>query len=170
VTITLTVGDQSATMEMTVVAPNTISMTYASSDTLTPGIAGVCMWTNITVGPMTVCFGNTELLEVEGAATGISGYFRDNFAAADLYHHPSPRWFPWNDLNTGLNDHAAAHKVEPLPYAMGAFHWSVPNMYRVAGTTGAGTRFTTTTQQFNMTDTLGTMTVSKAGASASRTP
>jgi hypothetical protein len=168
VKITLTVGTQVAEKEITVIAPSSLSMVVSSNHSLTAGTAGVCMVTDVTVGPTTVSFGNTEWLEVPGPATGTSGYFT-KFSAATLYHNPNPNWLGWNDRNTGLQDHAAWHAVPP-PYAEGQFQWSVPNKYRVAGSTGSGTAFTTTTQLFQMTDTAGTMSVSKAGASATRTP
>jgi len=167
VTITLTVGTQTATKEITVIAPSSLSMVVSSSHPLTAGTAGVCMITNVTVGPTTVSFGNTEWLEVPGPAAGISGYFKQ-FSAATLYHNPNAAWVRWNDRNTGPRDHAAWHAV-PSPYSPGGFHWSIPNKYRVAGS-GAEAEFTTTTQLFQMTDKAGTMSVSKAGASASRTP
>jgi hypothetical protein len=168
VTITLTVGTQTATKEITVIAPNSLSMVVSSNHGLTAGTAGVCMVTNVTVGPTTVCFGNTEWLEEPGPASAVSGYFT-TLPAATIYHHPNPNFLRWNDHNTSLTDHAAWHAVPP-PYSVGQFQWSIPNKYRVAGTGGAGTVFTTTTQLFQMTSTAGMMTVSKAGASASRTP
>lgn len=168
ITITLTVGKQTATKDITVIAPSSLSMAVSSQHGLTAGTAGVCMVTNVTVGPTTVSFGNTEWLEVPGPAGGVSGYFT-KFPAATLFHHPNPNWLQWNDSNAGLTDHAAWHSVPP-PYSVGQFQWSIPNKYRVAGSSGGGTVFTTTTQQFQMTDTAGTMSVSKAGASVSRTP
>jgi hypothetical protein len=143
-------------------------MVVSSYHALTAGTAGVCMLTSVTVGPTTVCFGNTEWLEEPGPASGTSGYFT-RFPAATIFHNPNPSFLRWNDRNTGLSDHAAWHAV-PSPHSVGQFQWSIPNKYRVAGTSGAGTVFTTTTQLFQMTDTAGSMTVSKAGASASRTP
>ncbi|HEX3482628.1 MAG TPA: hypothetical protein VHT91_46780 [Kofleriaceae bacterium] len=168
ITITLTVGKQTATKDITVVAPSSLSMVVSSQHGLTAGTAGVCMLTSVTIGPTTVCFGNTEWLEVPGPASGVSGYFT-KFPAATIFHHPNPSWLQWNDHNTGLSDHAAWHSVPP-PYSVGQFQWSIPNKYRVAGSSGGGTVFTTTTQQFQMTDAAGTMSVSKAGASVSRTP
>jgi hypothetical protein len=168
VKITLTVGAQTATKEITVIAPSSLSMVVNTNHGLTAGTAGVCMVTDVTVGPTTVNFGNTEWLEVSGPATGTSGYFT-RFGAATLFHNPNPNWLGWNDRNTGLQDHAAWHAVPP-PYSVGAFQWSVPNKYRVAGGSGSGTVFTTTTQLLQMTDTAGTMSVSKAGAAATRTP
>jgi hypothetical protein len=167
VTITLTAGTQTAMKEITIIAPNNLSMVVSSNHSLTAGTAGVCMVTDVTVGPTTVSFGNTEWLEVPGPATGIGGYFK-KFSAATLFHNPNPKWLGWNDRNTGLSDHAAWHAVPPK-YSEGSFQWSIPNKYRVAGS-GSGTVFTTTTQLFQMTDTVGTMSVSKAGASATRTP
>jgi hypothetical protein len=126
------------------------------------------MLTNMTVGPMTVSFGNTEQLEEPGPATGVTGYFQQ-FSASTLQHRPSTRWARWNDRNTGPRDHASSHSVPP-PYSAGSFQWVIPNKYRVVGTSGAGTVFTSTTQVFSMADATGTMSVSKAGASTTRSP
>jgi hypothetical protein len=168
VTITLTVGTQAVTKVMTVIAPSSIAMVLSSQHGLTAGTAGVCMVTNVTVGPATVSFGNVQWLEVPGPATNVAGYFT-KFSAATLHHNPNPNWLTWNDSNTGLTDHAAWHSV-PGPYTPGTFQWDVPNKYRVAGSGAAGTEFTTTHQLFAMTDNAGTMTVSKGGASVARTP
>lgn len=166
-TITLTVGGVAVSKTITVVAPTSLSMVVASSHGLTAGKAGVCMLTNVTVGPANVCFGNVEWLEVPGPASGVSGYFTQ-FNAATLFHNPNPSWLGWNDSNTGLQDHAAWHEV-PAPYSAGSFTWSIPNKYRVAGSGSSGNVFTTTTQIFGM-EASGRMNVSKAGASASRAP
>lgn len=168
VTIKLTVGGKSAKKKIKVIAPNKLRMAVSSNDALTAGTAGVCMVTNVTIGPAHVSFGNVEWLEVPGPGTGVSGYFK-KFSSATLFHNPNPSWLSWNDSNTGLTDHAAWHAV-PGPYKKGGFRWKIPNRWRVAGTGAGGTKFTTTTQQFKMTNKAGRMTVSKAGASAARTP
>ena len=168
VTITLTVGTQTVTKVMTVIAPSSIAMVVSSQHTLTAGTAGVCMVTNVTVGPATVSFGNVQWLEVPGPATSVAGYFT-KFSAATLHHNPNPNWVTWNDSNTGPTDHASWHSLTG-PYTPGTFQWDVPNKYRVTGSGAAGTEFTTTHQLFAMTDNAGTMTVSKGGASVARTP
>lgn len=167
-TIKLTVGTKSVTKKFTIIAPNKLSMVVASHHALTAGVAGVCMVTNVTVGPSTVSFGNVEWLEVPRDATGVSGYFK-KFSTATLHHNPNTTWLKWNDANTGLTDHAAWHSV-PGPYKPGSFTWVVPNKYRVAAVGGAGKEFFTTYQVFKMKDKKGTFSVSKGGASASRTP
>jgi hypothetical protein len=133
------------------------------------------MVTDVTVGPATVSFGNVQWLEVPGPATNVTGYFK-RFNTKKLFnkpnklfHHPNKNWLTWNDSNTGLTDEAAMHMAPP-PYSPGTFQWDIPNMYRVAGSGDAGTMFTMTHQLFEMTDTFGTMRISKCGASAWRTP
>ena len=168
VTITLTVGTQTVTKVMTVIAPSSLAMVVSSQHPLTAGTAGVCMVTNVTVGPATVSFGNVQWLEVPGPATNVAGYFT-KFSAATLHHNPNPNWVTWNDSNTGPTDHASWHSLTG-PYTPGTFQWDVPNKYRVTGSGAAGTEFTTTHQLFAMTDNAGTMTVSKGGASVARTP
>ena len=164
---TLVTGKQCVRF-MHVVAPKGLSMIKATSHPLTPGTAGACMVTNVTVHPLSVCLGATQWLEVPGPATKVSGYFT-KFSPAALYHHPNPGYLPFNDSNTGLRDHAAWHAV-PGPYSTGQFQWDIPNRYKVDGEPdSSGRLFTTTTQIFTM-DSSGAMTISKAGASVSRSP
>jgi hypothetical protein len=98
----------------------------------------------------------------------VQGYFK-RFPAATLFHNPNPNYLPFNDSNTGLTDHGAWHAV-PGPYSIGQFQWDIPNKYKVDGEPdSSGRLFTGTTQLFTM-NVSGTMTISKAGASVSRSP
>jgi hypothetical protein len=143
-------------------------MKVRTLDHFTAGQQGVGMVTNVTVGPTTVSFGNVQWLEVPGPASSVSGYFK-KFPAATLQHHPNPNWLTWNDSNTGLTDHASLWGF-PKPWKRGGFQWNIPNKWRVVSVGGAGHVFTTTHQVFHMTDKKGTTSVSKGGASTSRTP
>ncbi|MEB3299370.1 MAG: hypothetical protein VKO21_07790, partial [Candidatus Sericytochromatia bacterium] len=67
-TVTLTTGTGSASLALTVVAPNNLTMVRATSHALTAGSAGTCMLTNVTVHPLDVNLGATQWLEVPGPA------------------------------------------------------------------------------------------------------
>lgn len=164
-TITLTVGTQTATKTMTVVPPDSISMTNVSSHAALVGAGGACMLTEVTIGPSNVCLGAIQWLEVPGPATGITtpGFFT-KYSAATLYHNPNLSYVAINDSNSMRHDHCAWHSTAG-PYSDGAFEWVIPNRYILDGESApSGRHFTDTTQRFTM-DAAGTLTVTKAGAS-----
>lgn len=165
-TIRFSGGGRSTTKKFTVIAPNHLSMKRASVDSWPAGVQGAGMITNVTIGPRSVSFGNVEWLEVPGGPSHIFGYFTKY---KGLQHHPNPNWLGWNDANTGLTDHASLFRW-PKPWSPGGFQWNIPNKYRVAGVGGAGHVFTTTHQIFRMTNKKGTTTITKGGASVTRTP
>jgi peptidoglycan hydrolase-like protein with peptidoglycan-binding domain len=166
-TITLTTpGGQTAT-QMTVVAPDSLDMAVAANDPIAVETAGACMFTNVTANPLNVSFGRTQWLEVPGPATNVSGYFT-RFSAVQLRHHPNPRYLPFNDLNAGLNDHAAFHEA-PAPFSFGTFDWVIPNRYKIDGESDAqGRFFVDTTQEFSIFAD-GTMMIDKSGGFVMRT-
>jgi hypothetical protein len=166
-TITLKAGKHEIKTDIEVIAPNSLSMKIASLDTFPAGQEGVGMHTNVTVGPTSVSFGNVEWLEVGEGASNVTGYFK-KFPAADIVHHPNPDWLPWNDQNTGLQDHASLFNW-PKPWSAGGYQWNIPNKWRVKSVGGDGHVFTTTHQVFHM-DKHGTTTVSKGGAHTTRKP
>lgn len=165
-TITLTTPGGTKVTPFTVVAPNGLSMVVAANDAIPAGTAGACMITNVTINPLNVNLGRTQWLEIPGPATNVSGYF-NQFGAATIFHHPNPNFLGFNDSNAGLTDHAAWEAV-PAPFSQGTFEWVIPNHYKLDGEPGRGRLFTNTVQAFFMTP-LGTMMITKAGASVIRT-
>jgi len=166
-TITLTTPGGATAVQITVVAPDSLDMAVAAHDPIAVGTAGACMFTNLTVNPLNVSFGRTQWLEVPGPATNVTGYFT-RFSAAQLRHHPNPRYLPFDDLNAGLNDHAAFHAA-PAPFSFGTFDWVIPNRYKIDGESDAqGRFFVDTTQQFTIFAD-GTMMIDKSGGFVMRT-
>ncbi len=169
-TITLTAGTQTATKAMTVVPPNSISMRKAGSHTSQIGPGGACMLTAVTFGPLSVCLGAIQTLEVPEDATNVSGFFT-KFSTATLHHNPNPDYALVDDNNmkeagphNGQYDHCAAHTL-PGPYSNGAMDWVIPNRYILDGEAPAsGRHFTDTTQHFAM-NAAGHLIITKAGAS-----
>ncbi len=165
--ITLTTPGGATAINFTVIPPDSLDMAVANHDPIAVGTAGACMFTNVTALPLNVSFGRTQWLEVPGPATGVTGYFT-RFSAAQLRHHPNPRYLPFNDLNTGLNDHAAFHNAPPA-FSFGGFDWVIPNRYKIDGERDAqGRHFVDTTQEFTMFDD-GTMMIDKSGGFVMRT-
>jgi hypothetical protein len=166
--ITLKAGTKTVVKTFTVHAPDSLHFKLKSIESFPKGQQGVGMYTDLTVGPTNVSFGNTEWLEVGEAGTNVTGYFK-KFNASTLVHHPTPSWLRWNEKNTSIWDHASLFQW-PAPWSVGGFQWTIPNKWRVASVGGNGHVFTTTHQVFHMTDTQGTTSVSKGGVSTTRTP
>lgn len=160
-TITLTTPAGSASMNMQVIAPNSLTMTVIRNEPIAVGTAGACMINDVVVHPLNVSFGRTQWFEVPGPATNVTGYF-NRFSGAQLFHNPNPNYLPFDDNNTGLTDHAAMHGA-PAPHSDGTFEWVVPNRYKIDGESDAqGRFFTNTTQSFYITSS-GTVLITKAG-------
>lgn len=161
-TITITTPGGTRVVPFTVVAPNNLDMEVNRNDAIAAGTAGACMITDVNVEPLNVNFGRTQWLEVPGPATNVSGYFA-RFNAATIFHHPNPNYLPFNNVNSGLHDHASWHAV-PGPFSFGTFEWVIPNRYKIDGEPDSqGRLFTNTVQAFTMLP-GGTMMISKAGA------
>ncbi|MBW2254893.1 MAG: hypothetical protein JRI25_09900, partial [Deltaproteobacteria bacterium] len=136
VTITYTLGDATATVQIVVLAPMYINslMIGANNDDQSPGLAGAGMDLSLTMGPTNVSFYNVEWLEDPGPVTVKDGYF-DAVPDEVLYHHPNEEWLNMGDANDALTD-TAAYSGAPPPFSEGSFTWLVPNRFRVAGEGG----------------------------------
>src|SRR5579859_7155515 len=171
-TISAKVGGAKGTtgnLTMTVVAPDSMTGVKNSEDAIAGGVAGAGMFLKMNFGPTNVSFGNAELLEVAGGPSSVSGFFATLVAAGvDLNHHPNPSFVRIPANNSFCCDHAAISGL-PKPWSVGHFEWQIPNKYRVAGSSGGGTTFFTSVQSFDI-DGSGSVTVSKLGASVSRSP
>jgi len=163
-TITLRNGNQVATTTLHVIAPNMLHMVKYKEDHWPKGVQGAGMWTNVTIGPSSVSFGNVEWLEVPGGPSNITGYFAKH---DHLNHQPNPQWLGWNVKNAGLYDHASLYRW-PKPWSKGSFQWVIPNKYRVNGK-GSGEVFIHTHQVFHL-EANGSTLITKGGAEVRRTP
>lgn len=167
VTATLPTGE-TGTVNMRVIGPTDIRMRKISEDPAgNAGTAGAGMVLKPRFNPGNVNFGNVEWLEVPGGPTNVTGYFQTELAAgrANLNHRPNPNFLR---IGPRLTDHAAAFNFSP-PFATGTWDWVIPNKFRRAATTGAGTFFFNTVQTFRM-DGTGAITVSKQGATVTKAP
>ncbi len=143
-----------------------------------PTAAAVGMKVRMTLAPLSVSFHNSEQLEVEGKATNVKGYFnppkdknplkdKNPPKDLDLSHHPDTNWHQLSVGNTFV-DNAGAGGY-PKPWKKGSFEWQIPNHIRGQKSGTKGVKFATTTQTITIAED-GTMTVTKAGAFATRTP
>jgi hypothetical protein len=167
-TITATLADgRTASVDMTVVAPDSLRMRKESEDSEAAGTAGAGMWLIPRFGPSSVNFGNVEWLEEPRGASGATGFFKDQIdAGIDLDHHPNPDFLR---IGPGLRDHAAYLGLGTSGWSDGYFFWTIPNSFRRAGTAGPGQMYVTGSQHFRI-KADGTVTVSKQGASVTRAP
>jgi hypothetical protein len=165
ITATPVAGGAPATMTMTAVAPQSITMAKKDDYGTPPGNAG--MHLIMTFAPTNVSFRNLEELEEPGPGTDVTGYFAAGQAAgADVSHHPTPDFERIGDGNKLCCDEAEWVGAGP-PYSDGTLTWVIPNNWRRAATSGAGTFFTNTTQTFTITPT-GAMTVTKEGQTVTK--
>jgi len=172
ITITAVLGSGvSLTATMTVVSPigitgtKTYDWSTAGGD-IPAGGAGAGMQLDMQVDPTSVCFGYLEASEVPSGGEGIQGYFQQ-FPPAQLAHTTAGHWFAISNDNLWFD--TAAVVGLPKPWADGQYHWTIPNHYRCAGTSGSGHLYATTTQLFSLRAS-GETTVSKVGQSSTRTP
>lgn len=166
-TITLTTPGGAASKPMTVIAPNSLSMTVNNNPPIPSGTLGADMMTDLVVHPLNVNFGRTQWFEVPRPATNVTGYW-SSYTAAQLFHGPNPNYLPFDDFNSGLQDHAA-WRGGSRPFSAGTHDWVIPNRYKIDGESDAqGRFFTNTTQSFYITAT-GTIMITKAGALVIRT-
>ena len=169
-TISLTTPGGTTVTQFSVVRPDNIRMIVFGHPPIAAGTAGAHMTLNIVFHPLSVNFGRTQLLEVPGPATNITGYFRSNFTAAQLFHNPNPNFVRMNDNNESLplGDNAAIRSAQP-PFSVGTFEWVIPNQYKVDGEPDASGRVFTHTRQSFFMAANGTLMITKAGAFVLRT-
>lgn len=166
-TITLTTPGGAASLSMTVIAPNSLTMAVNSNPPIPTGTLGAYMLNDLVIHPLHVNFGRTQWFEVPGPATNVTGYW-SAYSAAQLYHNPNPNYLPFDDNNSGLVDNVA-WRGGNRPFAAGTHDWVIPNRYKIDGESDAhGRFFTNTTQSFYITST-GTIMITKAGALVIRT-
>lgn len=158
---------RSCEKRFTTIAPNAITMTRNNVEHFAVGTSGAGMFTDMAFPPNDVSFSNIEMREVAGPASNVNGYFTTLQAAGvNLSHVPNPNFVRISANNAFSSDHASGSGF-PAPFAVGNFDWVIPNNYRVVGS-ATERLFTDTTQAFSITA-AGTVTITKAGATVTRT-
>jgi len=177
ITATVPATGQRCSLEVNVIAPESVQYRNVNELNYPAGQAGAGMELTLHLRPRNVNFGWVAIREDDVAAAGIRGYFT-RFTAAQLRHAATPD-FARIGWNNGLAPNAAgdpqgdtASTVQgflPQPFAAGTYQWNIPVRYRCFNSTGNGRIFTRTQQRFNM-ENDGTMIVTKGGARVERTP
>jgi hypothetical protein len=169
-TISLKVGKKKRKVSFRVREPKSITGTKLSEIAGTPGVAGAGMTLRFNYHPMNVSFGNCQAREVSGDATGISGYFKDNYSKTELHHDSGDTYTAIGADNKDSAVDTASTTDSATPYKAGAFRWVIPNRFKVTTEGGDGKKFTKVTQAFKMFDATGKIRVRKAGVFVERTP
>lgn len=152
-------------VNMTVRPPSRISFERDVRISLPIGTAGAGMKLHLTLLPLNVSFGNIAMREVQGPATGVSGYYT-NFTAAMLSHSSAnPLFVGVRENNVLRRRDTAAQTLPPaavVAWGPGRFKWNIPNVYRVRGDRNQYP-FTTTVQTFQVEGAprLGWVTITK---------
>jgi hypothetical protein len=168
ITITLTVGSQTATTTMNVLEPTGITANKLSEMSYKKGEQGAGMKLRFVYQPLNVSFGNIEVKEVSGPASSITGYYLTQ-PAKSLWHDSGDTFTRIGKDNKDTAIDTAANGGDPKPWSDGSFEWLIPNHFKTIDESGDGKKFTTVTQAFTLLAN-GTITVSKAGQSVTRSP
>ncbi len=173
-TISYELGGETVSLVLTVIAPLEIAMRKIDEMSYAAGTQGVGMHIEFRLTPLNVCFGRTQLLEIPGPATNITGYYA-SFPASGLAHHPNPSFIDINNDNRMNGQDTAAQSGYPAPWTAGSFDWVIPNRYKVDGEAGSGYHFVDTIQsrQIEGPPQEGRTTMTKGGhpsVSAVRSP
>ena len=148
-----------ASLPVFVIAPSKLDFKKLGDVPATgPGMAGVGMTLQVTVGPDDVSFGNAEWLERPGPAENVTGYFAAYVASGQsLAHPPNPNWLPMGNDNKGIMDNAWTRDKPKLKHAdgttrwwAGSFQWTIPNVYRVKGARRARSRTSCSASRWTM--------------------
>ncbi len=167
VTIKLEVGSKSATVDIDVIEPDSITITKNRDMPIPAGVAGVGMELTFNYHPMTVSFGNVEAKEVSGPASKITGYFKTPFPPDKTKHDSGDTFSFINEDNKDSVEDQAGMVLATKPYTHGTLKWKIPNNFRVDGETGDGKEFTKVKQSFTI-DPTGKAKVKKGHAFAER--
>lgn len=167
-TITISSGEQTASVTMEVVEPQSNTPKKIDEIAYPPGTMGAGMHMHFDYSPMSVSFSRVEAGEVSGPATNITGYF-STFDPADLWHDSGDGFFGIDVQNRLIATDTAAGSGLSGPYSDGGLHWVIPNRFRVSGEGGDGKIFGNVTQTFQI-QADGTFTVTKGNESVTRTP
>ena len=177
ITATVPATGQRCSIDMKVIAPESIRYRNVNELNYPLGEAGAGMQLTVHLRPRNVNFGWVATREDDVDAAGIGGYFTQ-FTAAQLRHAATPN-FARIGWDNGLAPDAAGNPqgdtaatvqgTLPQPWSEGTYRWSIPVRYRCSNSTHNGHIFTRAQQRFAM-ENDGTMIVTKGGARVERTP
>jgi hypothetical protein len=168
VTISLTSGKYTKTVEISILEPNAIKTKKKREYKYKRHHMGVGMELFFHYHPKSVSFGNIESKEVSGEASNRQGYFRDD--GLTHHHNSGDTFFPVKPDNVNSETDSAAIEGYDPPWRKGGFDWIIPNHFKLKSEAGDGKKFTEVTQSFVLEGNDGTTKVSKGGEEAERTP
>jgi len=154
---------------MNVVAPSERALVWKSDRAYTAGLAGSGFVATVTIQPTNVSFSRIQVRE-ESVAAVASGYY-DTVLNWNGKMHPVGTWVSLDTSNNGLIDTVGTKTPgAPGPFSAGDFLWAIPQSYRIAGSTGTGTPYSTGNHVQIMGGSSGREGTSKEGASRVRAP
>jgi hypothetical protein len=153
-----------------VVEPQYESVHRAKGYPLENHCAGVWMHLEIEVEPTDVSFGNVELREVSGEPSRVTGYFTR--LTPEQRYHTAEGWRGLTQINNRgqrntIADDAVIANLRPR-WGTGTIEWRIPVQWRVKNSPYIGQLREAAVQTFTMSGSSGTVSVTKLGASMSR--
>jgi hypothetical protein len=156
-------------VSMNVVAPSERALVWKSDRAYTAGLAGSGFVATVTIQPTNVSFSRIQVRE-ESVAAVASGYY-DSVLHWNGKMHPVGTWVGLDASNNGLVDTVGTNTPgAPGPFSAGDFLWAIPQSYRIAGSTGAGTPYSTGNHVQIMGGSSGREGTGKEGATRVRAP
>lgn len=154
---------------MTVSPPSSRSLAWKSDRAYTAGLAGSGFEANVTIMPRNVSFTRIQVRE-ESVNSVATGYYK-TVLGWDGISHPTGTWLTLNASNSGLVDTVGTNPLGTSgPFSFGTFIWPIPQSFRIAGSAGGGTVYSTGTHAQVMLNSTGNEGTSKEGASRGRVP
>jgi hypothetical protein len=133
------------------------------------GLAGSGFVADVTILPTNVSFSRIEVRE-EAVAGVATGYYKDVLGWDGLMH-PAGGWIVPNASNGGMRDTVGTNPPgSPGPFSSGDFLWSIPQHYRILGSSGGGTFYSTGNHIQIMGGSSGREGTGKEGAVNTRMP
>ena len=167
-TVTATVNGIQRSITYDVVEPASESAVKVSDISYPSGTIAAGMILKITTHPTDVSFTNVEVRELPGPASNITGYFT-HFSPSALAHQPAAEWAPIRPGNEGDDEVALQITPGTVPLEPGGFQFDIPVRWQVVGTNNAAS-LPNVLQTHSLNNAAGSVTVSKFGKSATRSP
>jgi hypothetical protein len=169
-TVTATPAQGSpCSISMNVVAPSSRTLVKHRNRVYDNDLAGSGFIADATILPTNVSFGRTEVQEGEALADA-DGYY-DTVLHLKGKKHNATAWTLADPNKVLLRDGVGAPEPgTPGPFSRGNFSWEIPQLYRLAGSTGKGTVYSKALHTQEMFGPSGAEITDKEGAAWGRRP
>jgi hypothetical protein len=156
-------------ISMDVLPPTSRSLVRVSTRNYQNDLAGSGFKADATIQPTNVSFARTEVQEGEALADA-DGYY-DTVLHQKGKKHNATAWVRADPRTTTLRDGVGAPEPgTPGPFSKGNFSWEIPQLYRLAGSTGKGTTYSKALHTQEMFGPSGAELTDKEGAAWARRP